>query len=66
MSNKVKETGMSRQTLTIDDAVAAAGIIREADAGHESAAEALAIAAGLGDLTDDQLRTLCDIFDIEI
>jgi hypothetical protein len=52
--------------LTVDDAIAAAEIIREADAGRYGAAEDLIIAAGLGALTDEQMRGLCDLHGVEI
>lgn len=57
---------MTSKLYTEDDAIAAAEIIREADAGHEAAAEALLLNADLGDLTDDQLRDLADLFGAEI
>lgn len=57
---------MTRKLLTEDDAVAAAEALREADAGHEAAAEALLLNADLGDLTDEQLRDLADLFGAEI
>lgn len=57
---------MTRKLYTEDDAVAAAEALREADAGHEAAAEALLLNADLGDLTDEQLRDLADLFGAEI
>lgn len=51
--------------LTADDAFAAAEIVRESDAGHYGTAEDLIIAAGLGHLTDEQMRALCDLHGIE-
>lgn len=57
---------MTSKLYTEDDAIAAAEALREADAGHEAAAEALLAASGLGHLSDDQLLALCDRFGAEI
>ena len=50
---------------TIDDALAAAAIVRELDAGHEEAAEALATSAGLNGLDAAGLETLAAAFGVE-
>lgn len=51
---------------TADDAVNAAIVLREADAGHEYCAEVAAAAFGLADLTNDDLRNLCTMFRMEV
>jgi len=53
-------------TLTADDALAAAEIVRENEAGHHDTAEDLIIKADLGHLTDEQMRALCEVFGVEI
>lgn len=52
--------------LTIDDAIAAAEILRELDAGHEHAAYAVAAAYGLDGMVAEMLEHLCATFDIEV
>lgn len=59
-------TPAETRQLTIDDAVAAAQVLRELDAGHEDAAFATAVEYGLDDLVAEVLEHLCDTFDIEI
>ena len=44
---------------TVDDAVAAAEALREISVGHEKAAAAILDAAGLGGLSNDELKDLC-------
>ena len=51
--------------LAFDDALAAAEILREISAGHEHAADALAIASGLGDMDAADLDALCARFGTE-
>ncbi len=51
---------------TIDDALAAAAVLRELDAGHEDAAEALATLAGLDGLDVAGLETLAAAFGVEL
>jgi hypothetical protein len=52
--------------LTIDDAVAAAQVLRELDAGHEDAAFATAVEYSLDGLDAEMLEHLCDTFGVEI
>ena len=49
---------------TVDDALAAAAVLRELDAGHGDAAEALADVAGLGGLDAAALGTLAAAFGV--
>lgn len=56
---------MERQ-LTVDDAVAAAEVLRELDAGHEHAAYAVAVAYGLDGMVAEMLEHLCATFDVEV
>jgi len=46
--------------LTADDAVCASAILAEVSAGHEEAAERLAVTCGLDDLSTEELEVLCD------
>ncbi len=52
--------------LTIDDAVNAAEVLRELDAGHEHAAYAVAVAYGLDGMVAEVLEHLCIMFDVEV
>lgn len=56
----------ARRWLDGQDAARAAEVLREADAGHDGAATELSARYGLDDLTEQQMRTLCDLFGIEI
>jgi hypothetical protein len=51
---------------TFDDAVAAAGALREISAGHEEAAAAILCAAGLDGLSNQELEGLCERFGVEV
>ena len=48
------------------DAVAAAGVLREADAGHPAAAERIAVDARIDGLTRLELEALVTLFHVEI
>ena len=52
--------------LTVDDAVNAAKVLRELDAGHEDAAYADAVAHGLDGMVAEMLEYLCTKFDVEV
>jgi len=52
--------------LTVDDAVAAAEILRETYAGHEGAALDLATESRLEDLLTPELEALCAAFGVEV
>ena len=52
--------------LTTDDAVNAAEVLRELDAGHEDAAWAAAVAHGLDGMVAEMLEHLCATFDVEV
>jgi hypothetical protein len=56
----------NRWLVPFDDAVAAAGALREISAGHLEAAEAILSAAGLEDLADVDLEALCARFGVEV
>jgi len=51
---------------TIDDALAAAAVLRELDAGHEESADALGASAGLDGLDVAGLETLAAAFGVEV
>jgi hypothetical protein len=51
---------------TYDDALAAAGALREISAGHEEAAAAILSAAGLEWLSNHELEALCERFGVEV
>lgn len=51
--------------LTVDDAVNAAEVLRELDAGHEHAAYAVAVAHGLDGMVAEVLEYLCIQFGVE-
>lgn len=52
--------------LTVDDAIVAAEVLRELDAGHEGSAFALAAMGHVDDLTTTELETLCAVFGVEV
>lgn len=52
--------------LTIDDAIAAAVVLRELDAGHEDAAYAVAATNGLDGMVAEMLEHLCTTFGVEV
>ena len=51
--------------LTADDAVRASAILAEVSAGHEEAAERLAVTCGLDGLSTEELEVLCDLTGVE-
>lgn len=50
----------------LEDAVHASVILAEASAGHDAAADRIASQAGIGNLTNEQMETLCAAFGVEL
>jgi hypothetical protein len=56
---------IASRILTGDDAVYAAAILAEVNAGHEDAANRLAVMCRLDDLSNEELEVFCDLAGVE-
>jgi hypothetical protein len=54
------------KSLTVDDAIVAAAILYEVSAGHEDAADRLAVMARLADLDVPDLEDLCRRYGVDV
>ena len=51
---------------TLEDAISAAAVLAEVQAGHEDGAQRLAIQSALDDLSVEEMEALCEAFGVEI